>query len=113
LVFEEKLKSLNKRLLDEKTRLSDTQLLAKLGGWTFYLDEKRLEWSDEVYKITDHIPEPNENLFEVYLAHIYPEDRPAMIAAAETLIKAGEGLMLPTALGYTMAKRAIYITLPG
>jgi PAS domain S-box-containing protein len=91
VVFEEKLKSLNKRLLDEKTRLSDTQLLAKLGGWTFYLDEKRLEWSDEVYKITDHIPEPNENLFEVYLAHIYPEDRPAMIAAAETLIKSGGG----------------------
>jgi PAS domain S-box-containing protein len=91
VVFEEKLKSLNKRLLDEKTRLSDTQLLAKLGGWTFYLDEKRLEWSDEVYKITDHTPEPNENLFEVYLAHIYPEDRPAMIAAAETLIKSGGG----------------------
>jgi PAS domain S-box-containing protein len=91
VAFEEKLKNLNRRLLEEKTRLSDTQLLAKLGGWTFYLDEKRLEWSDEIYKITDHTPEPNENLFEVYLAHIYPEDRPAMIAAAETLIKSGGG----------------------
>jgi PAS domain S-box-containing protein len=91
VAFEEKLRSLNKRLLDEKTRLSDTQLLAKLGGWTFYLDEKRLEWSDEIYKITDHVRTPGENLFEVYLAHIYPEDRPAMIAASENLIKTGGG----------------------
>lgn len=91
VAYEKELKMLNRKLQDEKRRLSDTQLLAKLGGWMFYLDEKRLEWSDEVYKITDHVPQPNENLFDVYLAHIYPEDRQGMIDASETLIRTGKG----------------------
>lgn len=91
VAFEKELKMLNRKLQDEKRKLSDTQLLAKLGGWIFYLAEKRLEWSDELYKITDHTPQPNENLFNVYLAHIYPEDRPAMIKASDTLLKTGKG----------------------
>lgn len=87
VAFEERLKTLNQKLLDEKARLIDTQLLAKLGGWVLYLEDMRLEWSDEVYQITDHTPRPGENLFDVYIDHIYIEDRPAMIAALEELVK--------------------------
>ncbi|NCD71752.1 PAS domain S-box protein [Mucilaginibacter agri] len=90
VAFEERLKTLNQKLLDEKARLIDTQLLAKLGGWVLYLEDMRLEWSDEVYQITDHTPQPGESLFDVYLAHIYLEDRPAMIAALEALVKNGK-----------------------
>lgn len=90
--YETKLKQLNADLLRQKEKLSETQQIVQVGGWEFYLDTRQLLWSDEMYIITDVEPNPALNLYELYVDHIHPEDRPAMIEGLEMLVEKGKQL---------------------
>ena len=90
--FEQKLKQLNDDLKEQKRKLSETQQIAKVGGWEFYIENKHLVWSDEMYMITEVEPDPALNLYELYVQQIHPEDRPAMIKGLEMLVKTGKQL---------------------
>ena len=92
LSYENKLKELNNDLLQEKQKLSETQQIASVGGWEFYLDTRQLIWSDEMYIITQVEPNPELNLFDLYAAHIHPEDRPAMMEGLRLLLEEGTQL---------------------
>ncbi|WP_345955456.1 PAS domain S-box protein [Mucilaginibacter sp. PAMB04168] len=90
--YEQELKKLNEDLKEEKRKLSETQQVAKIGGWEFYISEKHLVWSDEMYIITQVEKDAELNLFELYEQQIHPDDRPAMTAQLNKLIKTGEQL---------------------
>lgn len=89
VTYEQNLKKLNNNLKKEKKKLSETQLLAKVAGWELSLKDKRLMWSDELFKITGIKPVPDMDLFELYITHIHPDDRPQMMAWLDTLITTG------------------------
>ena len=92
IIYENKLKELNSDLLEEKKKISETQQIARVGGWEFYLDTRQLVWSDEMYIITGVEPNAALNLYELYVQHINPEDRPAMIEGLEMLVREGRQL---------------------
>jgi PAS domain S-box-containing protein len=92
IIYENKLKELNRDLLEEKRKLSETQQIARVGGWEFYLDTQQLIWSDEMYIITEVEPNPALNLYELYVQQIHPDDRPAMVVGLKMLVKEGAQL---------------------
>ncbi|MDR6944764.1 PAS domain S-box protein [Mucilaginibacter pocheonensis] len=90
--FEQTLEEVNQALLEEKHKLSETQLLSRVAGWEFYPRENRLIWSDEVYRIAGLDRDDDREAFDIYVQHIFPEDRPLMINALEELINSGKQL---------------------
>jgi PAS domain S-box-containing protein len=90
--YEIELKKLNNDLNEQKRKLSETQQIAKIGGWEFYVENKKLVWSDEMYIITEVQPHPQLNLYDLYVQQIHPEDRSAMIDGMNTLLSTGKHL---------------------
>ncbi|QJD97634.1 PAS domain S-box protein [Mucilaginibacter robiniae] len=90
VIYEQKLQSLNNDLAEEKAKLSETQKIAKIGGWEFYPENKQLFWSDEVYAITMTQPDTDVNLYELYFNHLHPDDHALAINALELLLSTGE-----------------------
>jgi PAS domain S-box-containing protein len=90
--YEETLKTLNEELKAGKEKLSETQQLAKVGGWEFYVEEKQLVWSDEMYMIMQIEPVKNHNLYNLYMEHVYADDRELMTNALSETINHGKPL---------------------
>lgn len=91
VAFEQALENVNQELLEEKHKLSETQLLSRVAGWEFYPRENKLIWSDEVYRIAG-LKRDGREAFDIYVQHIFPEDRPLMINALHELISTGKQL---------------------
>ncbi|QEM04261.1 PAS domain S-box protein [Mucilaginibacter rubeus] len=91
VAFERALEKVNQELLEEKHKLSETQLLSRVAGWEFYPRENKLIWSDEVYRIAG-LKRDGREAFDIYVQHIFPEDRPLMINALHDLISTGKQL---------------------
>jgi PAS domain S-box-containing protein len=92
ILFEKRLEKINKDLQSEKRKLSETQRISRIGGWEFFPGEQKLLWSDEVYEIAGILKEDNRRPFDLYLEHIFPEDRTMMINALNDLIANGKQL---------------------
>lgn len=92
--YEEKLERLNDELKAGKEKLSETQQLAKVGGWEFYVETKQLVWSAEMYMIMQIKPDEHHNLYSLYMQQVYPEDRQLMAEAINDVFKAGKPLDL-------------------
>jgi len=90
--LELELKKLNNDLIEQKHKLSETQQIAKVGGWEFYIVDRHLVWSDEMYIITGVKPNPQLNLYDLYLQQIHPDDRANMLDNINNLLATGEPL---------------------
>ncbi|UOE47909.1 PAS domain-containing protein [Mucilaginibacter sp. SMC90] len=88
-LFEQALEKLNEDLFEEKKKLRETQLISRVGGWVFFPEQRKLLWSEELYNLTGISPEDPRELFDIYIEHIFPEDRPLMISALGELIENG------------------------
>ncbi len=66
--LEEKLKISNERLLT-------AQSIANLGHWTWDINNGKLFWSDEIYKIFGYTPQEFSATYEAFLETIHPEDK--------------------------------------
>lgn len=67
-VIEVKLKTTN-------NRLARAQSIAHIGSWELDLWSRRLQWSDETYRILGYTPDEIIPDYEVFLAAVHPEDR--------------------------------------
>ncbi len=92
--YEKTLERLNDELKAGKEKLSETQQLAKVGGWEFYLETKELVWSDEMYMIMQIKPDKSVNLYNLYMQQVFSEDRQLMAEAINALFTAGKPLDL-------------------
>ncbi|OKH37163.1 hypothetical protein NIES2119_15215 [[Phormidium ambiguum] IAM M-71] len=50
-ILEQRVKERTSALQESEALLKETQRLAKVGGWEFYLETKELIWTEEVYQI--------------------------------------------------------------
>jgi PAS domain S-box-containing protein len=92
LLFEQRLEKINQEILSKKRNLRETQLISKVGGWEYFPDTRKLLWSDELYALTGISKDDEREPFDIYLEHIFPEDRPMMIAGLNDLMTNGKTL---------------------
>ena len=64
-----------KLILENEARLKRSQEIAHLGSWELDLENDRLTWTDEVYRIFGLNRERTETTYEAFLEAIHPEDR--------------------------------------
>lgn len=94
VAFEQRLKKLNNDLSEKKSKLSETQQIARVAGWEYYLQNKYMVWSDEMYMLTDTVPVATENLYNKYLALIHPDDIEQLRTELAEMVKTGEELSI-------------------
>ena len=68
-------------LVESERNLKEAQRLARMGSWTLDLQEYRLVWSDEIYRIFEVDPERYEASYEVFQMRVHPDDRVRVHAA--------------------------------
>ncbi|MBS7564481.1 PAS domain S-box protein [Mucilaginibacter sp. Bleaf8] len=92
LIFEKQLEKINKTLLEQRSKLSETQKIAKLGGWEYDVMNKHLSWAKELYFITGLKPQTGRRLLDVYLDYIHSEDIEMVKHESWTTIQTGKPL---------------------
>jgi PAS domain S-box-containing protein len=90
--YEQKLEQMNRVLEEEKQKLKETEKLAKVSGWEYFVAEGSLIWSDELYAIFGIDRQAEEINYSVVLKSVHPEDLPAYNQAIENLLKRGTDL---------------------
>ncbi len=71
---EEKIVSFQEKLLKSEMQLKQAQELAKTGSWFIDLSTKKIEWSEETYRIFE-IPENTPMTYGLFLEYIHPNDK--------------------------------------
>ncbi|AYL94938.1 PAS domain-containing protein [Mucilaginibacter celer] len=89
VTMQRKLEQANHELVEEKRKLKETQLISGVAGWEFYPDTQKLIWTDEVYEITGVARNDERPAFDIYIEHIFPEDRRLMLEGLQALISLG------------------------
>ncbi len=90
--YEQELEQINQVLQEEKLKLKETEKLAKVSGWEYYVEAGSLIWSDELYEIFD-IDREAENLdYGLVLKSVHREDLSAYNQAIENILKLGKDL---------------------
>jgi PAS domain S-box-containing protein len=73
--------------LQQSERLfKQAQALAHLGNWSFEIDTKQYEWSDEMYKIYE-LERGNEVTYEEWQTFIHPDDKEDVLTYLDECIK--------------------------
>lgn len=90
VIFEQTLEKINQDLQSGKRKLRETQMMSKVGGWEYFPETQKLVWSDELYMLTGVSKDDGREAFDIYMEHIFPEDRPMMIRGLEDLIGKGK-----------------------
>jgi PAS domain S-box-containing protein len=62
------------QLQHERANLAEAQELAHLGSWEWSIADKRVGWSDELFRIYGLSP-VSEVTYGSYLEHVHPDDR--------------------------------------
>nr|WP_319394409.1 ATP-binding protein [uncultured Desulfobacter sp.] len=73
-----------------KSRLRDTQQLARIGHWELYHRTGGLFWSEEIYRIFEIDPSSFDASYEAFLNAAHPEDREKIDQAYTRSLETGE-----------------------
>jgi PAS domain S-box-containing protein len=57
---------------------------SRVGSWEWDVPNDKVSWSDELYRIYDLRPQEFDGTYEGFLAHLHPEDRPAVEAVVSS-----------------------------
>ncbi len=76
-------------LAGNEAKLAEAQQVARLGSWAWAIQEDRVTWSDELYRIHGLRPEAGERRYAQHLEHVHPDDRERVARAVEVAV--GEG----------------------
>lgn len=92
VLFEQQLEKINHDIREERRKLTETQQIARIAGWEYYIAEDRLEWSEDLYNITSIKPNPDKRPLDTFFEYIYPEDQEWARAEFGKLIYQGKPL---------------------
>jgi PAS domain S-box-containing protein len=68
-------------LRDSRESLAEAQRIGHVGNWTLDIVNKRMTWSDEIYRIYERPPDSFGGAFSDLLALVPPEEVPGMVEA--------------------------------
>ncbi len=68
-------KQIEKRMLQNESRLKEAQKIAKVGSWELNFSDSTLSWSDEIFRIFELDPNRFQPSYAHFLNAIHPEDR--------------------------------------
>lgn len=74
----------------QRSMLTESQRIARLGTWEWNLETDVLYWSEETYRIFGVAPETFEPRIETFLAFVHPEDREFVSCSISNAIWAGD-----------------------
>ncbi len=86
----DQLQDANRALAESRKRLQTGERLARIGTWSWDIQEDRVSWSDGCYEIFGVTPEEFGASFEAAHAQIDETDRPQIVAAIERSVKHGD-----------------------
>ncbi len=70
--------------------LADAQALAQLGSWEWVIEEDRVGWSDELYRIFGVPLDDFGASYEAYMQLVHPEDRDQLTMVIDRAYRIGE-----------------------
>jgi phosphoserine phosphatase RsbU/P len=73
-------------------RLGEAQSIAQLGSWEWDIDEDRVVWSDELYRIFGLEPDTFTATYSGYLAAVHPDDREYANATVQRAIESKQDM---------------------
>ncbi|HEX8547418.1 MAG TPA: PAS domain-containing protein [Cytophagaceae bacterium] len=77
-----------------EAQLSEAQAIAHLGSWEWDLEENRVSWSEELYRIFGYGPGEMDLDFQSYMNHIHPSDRERLSALVTECVTHGKSYSL-------------------
>jgi diguanylate cyclase (GGDEF)-like protein/PAS domain S-box-containing protein len=88
---EQQLQQLN-AMLEETVRLqtrdlAEAQRIGQMGSWVLDLQQDRLSWSDEIFRIFEIDPDRFEATYEYFLDRVHPDDRNLVNEAYQASLK--------------------------
>jgi PAS domain S-box-containing protein len=81
--------ALKQTLADSEAHLASAQRLAHLGSWTYNLDENRITWTEETFRIYDREIGLGEPEFDELVGFFHPDDRADFIATVTEALEKG------------------------
>ena len=91
------------RLQESEKLHKQAQAITHLGNWSWLVNEQKVSWSDEMYRIYGMEPQSEEMSFERFLSFVHPDDREKRVAqikeALETLVVEEYHFRIKTAQG--------------
>lgn len=81
-------KTLQARLQQSQQHLAKAQQIARFGSWRWDITSGEVLWSDEVFQIFDLLPGDSTPTYELFLAHVHPDDRTTVHAAIQQALTA-------------------------
>ena len=99
-------------LRDSEALLNQTQVLARIGGWTFDVASQTVTWTDEVYRIHELPRDYNPNSAQGDIEFYAPEDRAIIAEAFRLAVEEGQPYDLEVRL-VTAKGREIWVRTDG
>ncbi|MDB6018310.1 MAG: multi-sensor signal transduction histidine kinase [Pedosphaera sp.] len=78
-------KRAERTLQESEARLKEAQRVANIGSWEWNLSQRKVIWSDELYRIFGLAPQSVAITAETFLKCIHPEERQTMFRKVEMM----------------------------
>ncbi|MBP6730626.1 MAG: PAS domain S-box protein [Chitinophagales bacterium] len=75
-IQQEKLSRANTALQQSEDLYKQAQALTHIGNWSWYIQDDKILWSDEMYRICGLQPQTEEITMEKFISLVHPDDKP-------------------------------------
>ncbi len=95
-------------LREKEQLLSEAQRIGHIGSWSYDIPTGSLQFSDEMYRLLDILPQNFDHSIDAFLGLIYPEDQPP----AEAWVRPAQGRQAGQGAGYSPPAQGWRASLP-